>query len=81
MTEIERCYQEFYDKLPEPQRSQAKQNFALCEAIGQPMPTKLSEAIGRGFTASRTEQGTSYWGNIKKYIRIKEDKEEKLNKK
>lgn len=78
MTEIERCYQQFYDELPEPIRSQAKANFTLCEVIGQPMPTKLSEALSRGFTASRTPEGFGYWGNIKKRIRRQEDK---INKK
>lgn len=54
----------FYDKMDEPERSQAKENWNYKYAINRAIATSITLAISRGFSWSSTTQGFGYWDMI-----------------
>ena len=62
--EVERLtnlYFSFYDQLPEPYKTQAKDNFDIAEALTMRDPKNISQALSKGFYWRETPEGDSYW--------------------
>lgn len=54
-------YFSFYDKMDEPERSEAKENLKKLEYTDI---QNISESINSGFIWDETTQGQEYWSNI-----------------
>lgn len=62
--ELKAVYFGYFDQLPEPWATQAKENFANVIEKGISTPEDISEAINDGLWWKDTPQGYDYWYDI-----------------
>lgn len=72
-TDMTKTIREWFDELPEPQRSQAIEN--MHKTLQNKVIPSLSMAIRAGFQWSGSTQGFIYWRNIAAEILDKESKQ------
>ena len=61
---LREVYYNFYDQLPEPYRSQAKENWDYTCAKDIGIPIDLNRALCKGFSWKHAPQGREYWKNV-----------------
>jgi len=65
-------YFSFFDKMNEPERTQAKNNFVMDEAMLEgATPTTISNALRLGFVWGKTPEGLKYWDEIWEKYKLK----------
>lgn len=62
--ELKQAYFAFYDKLPEPYCSQAKENWTYNVARYTPEVDSPETAIVKGFSIIQNPQGQDYWNGF-----------------
>jgi len=65
---LQKVYFSLYDKLSEPERTQAKNNFDIERAINFVIPKTTFDAVIIGFYWPNTPEGLEYWEKI--YVNV-----------
>jgi len=61
---LQSTYFAFYDQLPEPYKTQAKNNFDIEVAINYVIPKTIIEAVINGFSWGKVPEKSDYWQKL-----------------